>query len=60
MKLRFGIDFNRIAPVNNIHNAEADILLIHGDKDVTIPLAQGQALEKFGNIEKNALVGCSR
>lgn len=52
IKFRFGIDFNKIAPVNNIHNVDADILLVHGDKDVTVPLAQGQALEKFGNSEK--------
>jgi pimeloyl-ACP methyl ester carboxylesterase len=55
MRLRFGIDFNRIAPVNNIPRADADILLIHGDKDDTIPLAQGQMLEKAGNAIKTHL-----
>ncbi len=55
IKLRFGIDFNKIAPVTNIHKANADILLVHGDKDVTVPLAQGQALEKSGNHEKTHL-----
>jgi pimeloyl-ACP methyl ester carboxylesterase len=44
IRLRFGIDFDKIAPVNNIRSAEADIFLIHGDKDETIPLAQGQSL----------------
>ena len=52
IKLRFGIDFNRIAPVNNILHANADILLIHGSEDTTIPLVQGQMLEKAGNFEK--------
>jgi pimeloyl-ACP methyl ester carboxylesterase len=52
IQLRFGIDFNRIAPVNNISRATADIFLIHGGEDTTIPLAQGQMLEKVGNSEK--------
>ena len=52
IKLRFGIDFNRIAPVNNILHANADILLIHGSEDATIPLVQGQMLEKAGYFEK--------
>lgn len=55
IKFRFGIDFNKIAPVNNIHDAEADILLIHGDIDTTIALTQGQTLEKFGNKDKTCL-----
>ncbi|MBA4385000.1 MAG: hypothetical protein C0410_09705 [Anaerolinea sp.] len=55
IKFRFGIDFNKIAPVNNIHKADADILLVHGDKDVTVPLTQGQALEKSSNSEKTHL-----
>lgn len=55
IKFRFGIDFNKIAPVNNIHKADADILLVHGDKDVTVPIAQGQALEKSSNSEKTHL-----
>lgn len=55
MGIRFGIDFNNIAPVNNIHNAKAKILLIHGDQDMTIPLTQGQELKKSGNPEKTEL-----
>lgn len=55
IKFRFNIDFDKIAPVNNIKNAEADILLVHGDKDVTVPPVQGQALEKSGNREKMRL-----
>jgi len=46
MQIRFGINFNKIAPINNIKTAQADILLIHGDQDATVPLAQGQALNE--------------
>ncbi|RME61110.1 MAG: alpha/beta fold hydrolase [Caldilineae bacterium] len=52
MRLRFGLDFDRIAPVNNIANAEADILLIHGEQDKTIPLEQGRALAAAGRAGK--------
>lgn len=55
IKFRFGIDFDEIAPVNNIRHAEANILLIHGDEDETIPLAQGQSLAAAGNPEKSQL-----
>ncbi len=55
MKLRFGINFEKIAPVNNIPHADAHILLIHGDKDETIPLAQGRALAAAGNAETSQL-----
>jgi pimeloyl-ACP methyl ester carboxylesterase len=55
IRLRFGIDFDKIAPVNNISQVNADILLIHGDEDATIPLAQGQMLEKAGKAEKARL-----
>lgn len=55
MRLRFGINFDKIAPVNNIPRAEADILLIHGDEDETIPFTQGQSLAGAGNPEKARL-----
>ena len=55
MKLRFGINFEKIAPVNNIPHADAHILLIHGEQDETIPLTQGQALDAAGNAEKSQL-----
>jgi len=55
MKLRFGINFDKIAPINNIRHAEANILLIHGDEDETIPLAQGQSLAAAGNAKKSQL-----
>lgn len=48
MGSRFRINFNEIAPINNIQNTTADILLIHGDEDTTIPLEQGKALHNAG------------
>lgn len=44
MRLRFGFDFDKIAPVNHIPNAKADILLIHGENDETISLEQAKDL----------------
>lgn len=55
MSLRFGLDFEKIAPINNISNAKAKILLIHGDEDETIPLGQGKALVETGNPDKVSL-----
>ena len=55
MRLRFDLDFDKIAPVNNIRSTHADILLIHGDQDSTVPLAQGKALLEAGNPESTHL-----
>lgn len=55
MRFRFGMDFEKIAPVNNISHANADILLIHGAEDTTIPFAQGQALAEAGKAGKKHL-----
>ncbi len=49
MGFRFGLDFNKIAPINNIPNTHADILLVHGEQDSTVPLTQGRALLEAGN-----------
>lgn len=46
MRLRFGIDFNAIAPVKNIAKAEARILLVHGENDATVPLVQARELSE--------------
>lgn len=46
VKWRTGLNFDAIAPVNNIANASADFLLIHGTKDKVVPLEQGQQLKK--------------
>ena len=55
MRLRFGINFDKIAPVNNIPNANANILLIHGDEDETIPLVQGEILAEAGSPARTRL-----
>ena len=44
MRVRYGIDFNEIAPITLIPNAKADILLIHGENDETICLQQAEDL----------------
>jgi len=55
LQFRLGINFNRIAPENNIRNAVANILLIHGDQDATVPVDQGKRLQQAGNPEKTSL-----
>ncbi len=55
LRYRFRLDFDQIAPVNNISSAKADILLIHGENDETVPLAQAQALEAAGKEGKTRL-----
>ncbi len=52
MRLRFGLDFEAIAPVNNISRSQAAIFLIHGDQDETIALAQAKSLYQAGNQEQ--------
>ncbi len=44
MEWRYGLNFERIAPVNNIASARARFLLIHGDEDKTIPLEHGKRM----------------
>ena len=55
MRFRFSLDFDKIAPVNNIPKANAAFLLIHGDEDETVPLTHGQALAEAGNPEQTRL-----
>ncbi len=44
MRLRHGFDFEKIAPENHLPNTEAQIFLIHGENDETIPLDQADDL----------------
>ena len=44
MRLRYGIDYERIAPINHIQNADGKLLIVHGENDETVPLAQGRQL----------------
>lgn len=55
MRLRFRLDFDKIAPMKNITLTNAAFLLIHGDEDETVPLAQGQALAEAGNPPRTSL-----
>lgn len=55
MRTRFRINFDKIAPINNIPHVKADIFLIHGSEDKVIPLQQGQALAAAGNPAKTRL-----
>jgi uncharacterized protein len=55
MRRRYGVDFDAIAPVNNIRKSQADFLLLHGEQDETIPIAQARALFEAGNPAKTNL-----
>jgi len=48
IQYKVGFKFSDIAPVNHIQNAVADFLLIHGEKDLTVPLEQVEKLYKKG------------
>lgn len=55
IQLRHGINFDTIAPVNNIPQSNAEIFLIHGTEDETIPLTQGQSLVDAGKPAQTQL-----
>ena len=44
MRLRYGLDFNKIAPIRFAKDVHAEIFLIHGENDETIPLEQAKNL----------------
>lgn len=46
VKWRTKLNFDAIAPVNNIGKAKADFLLIHGIEDKVVPIEQGHKLKK--------------
>lgn len=52
MRLRFGLDFDAIAPVNNIPRSRAAILLVHGERDETISMEQAEALLQAGDSKR--------
>ena len=54
MRFRHGLDFDKIAPENHIANTEAEIMLVHGENDETIPLEQAEDL-CAANPEKTRL-----
>jgi len=45
IKWRTGLNFDDIAPENNIAKAKADLLLIHGIEDKVVPIEQGRKLK---------------
>jgi pimeloyl-ACP methyl ester carboxylesterase len=55
LQLRYRMNFDEIAPLAHISKANASFLLIHGEKDETIPLAQGKALAAAGDPSKTEL-----
>lgn len=55
MQFKIGINFEQIAPVNNIRNATAKILLIHGIQDSVVPIEQGEKLKNAGKSETTHL-----
>ncbi|MFQ5709593.1 MAG: alpha/beta hydrolase [bacterium] len=49
IQFKIGATFEQIAPVNNIPKTRAKILLVHGDQDAVVPVAQAEKLEEAGN-----------
>ena len=52
MEFRIGAKFDEIAPSNNIMKSNANIFLIHGIDDVTVPIEQANELFQAGNPDK--------
>ncbi|MBI3166698.1 MAG: alpha/beta fold hydrolase [Chloroflexi bacterium] len=55
MRRQYGLDFESIAPVNNIRKSQAEFLLIHGEEDETVPVEQARALFEAGSPERTRL-----
>ena len=49
MEFRIGAKFDDIAPLNNIMKSNANIFLIHGINDATVPIEQANELYIAGN-----------
>lgn len=52
MEFRIGARFDDIAPLNNIAKSDANIFLIHGIDDATVPIKQADELYQAGNPDK--------
>ncbi len=46
LEFRIGARLDDIAPVNNIQNVKAQLLMIHGDRDTVVPLEEAERLAK--------------
>ena len=55
MALRYRLDFDAIAPLHHIAQVQAPLLLIHGDRDETVSLAQGERLRAAAPPERARL-----
>jgi len=55
LQFKLGLNFEEIAPVNNIGKVRAKILLIHGENDAVIPVEQGKRLQIAGNPDRTLL-----
>lgn len=55
MRRRYGLDFDTIAPLNNLPKSKADFLIVHGERDETVPLEQARALHAAGSPDKMRL-----
>jgi len=55
MQLIIGLSFNQIAPEKHIGNSQADILLIHGTNDKTVPFSHAERLLAESNNQKVSL-----
>ena len=52
VQFRIKVSFKQIAPVNNIMKSEAEILLVHGTNDETVPYNEAEKLLSAANKEK--------
>lgn len=52
---RANLDYDKIAPVNNIRNVKGDILLIHSRDDRIVPVSQARDLLRSANPAKAEL-----
>ncbi|MCJ7802361.1 MAG: alpha/beta fold hydrolase [Candidatus Marinimicrobia bacterium] len=52
MEFRIGAKFDDIAPSNNIAKSDANIFLIHGIDDATVPIKQADELFEASNHDK--------
>ena len=52
VQFRIKVSFSKIAPVNNIRQSEAEILLVHGTNDATVPYSDAEKLQSAANKDK--------
>lgn len=55
-KLIYGVDYNKVNPLNSIEKSSIPILMIHGKKDITIPYTESVKMEKSLKNSKSKLL----